>query len=356
METVEDDTEATQAIQGIPHMATWHSPQDQDMELYQNFIDPGGAPVTSNQQQQQGSVNVDIDTLLMPPPASGAKVRTSSVFDDLLQNMSSVQVSTASTTPSYPPLPSGPPPSLSLPPLPSDPPPGEIGASTSTASTGTTTTTASASTSTATNTLVGVAESLKQILIEGVSSGEILTLYQSMFQKIGQTHQENVVKVENARLINLQQIHQLDLEAKKLDVETAKIRNEVAKDEKEMLEQRKKIPLVTISDDTNDDVAPSSTKRKLVDGANSDNTIKKPRGGEGTVVSKKTYTNLFSKVTAGINIATLCDYQDRIVAKQENEWSEILRRLNNKEFIILKNLMDNDPGHSKIFLQELEQS
>jgi len=354
LENAEDDTEATQAIQGIPHMATWHSPQDQDMELYQNFIDPGGAPVTSNQQQQQGSVNVDIDTLLMPPPASGAKVRTSSVFDDLLQNMSSVQVSTASTTPSYPPLPSGPPPSLSLPPLPSDPPPGEIGASTSIANSATTTTTtASASTSTGTNPLLGVAQSLNLLPIEGVSSGEILTLYQSMFEKIGQTRQENVVKVENARLLNLQEIHQLDLEAKKLDVETAKIRNEVAKDE---LEQRKTIPLVTISDDTNDDVAPSSTKRKLVDGANSDNTIKKPRGAEGTVVSKKTYTNLFSKVTAGINIATLCDYQDRIVAKQENEWSEILRRLNNKEFIILKNLMDNDPGHSKIFLQELEQS
>ena len=53
METVEDDTEATQAIQGIPHMPTWHSPQDQDIELYQNFIDPGGAPLTSDQQQQQ---------------------------------------------------------------------------------------------------------------------------------------------------------------------------------------------------------------------------------------------------------------------------------------------------------------
>ena len=354
METAEDDTEATQAIQGIPHMATWHSPQDQDMELYQNFIDPGGAPVTSNQQQQQGSVNVDIDTLLMPPPASGAKVRTSSVFDDLLQNMSSVQVSTASTTPSYPPLPSGPPPSLSLPPLPSDPPPGEIGASTSIANSATTTTTtASASTSTGTNPLLGVAQSLNLLPIVGVSSGEILTLYESMFQKIAQTHQDNVAKVENVRLLHLQEIHQLDLQAKQLYVETARIRNEVAKNE---LEQRKKIPLVTISDDTNDELAQSSNKRKLVDGANSNNTIKKPRGAEGTVVSKKTYTNLFSKVTAGINIATLCDYHDRIVAKQENEWSEILRRLNNKEFIIFKNLMDNDPGHSKIFLQELEQS
>ena len=340
METAEDDTEATR--------------QDQDMELYQNFIDPGGAPVTSNQQQQQGSVNVDIDTLLMPPPASGAKVRTSSVFDDLLQNMSSVQVSTASTTPSYPPLPSGPPPSLSLPPLPSDPPPGEIRASTSIANSATTTTTtASASTSTGTNPLLGVAQSLNLLPIEGVSSGEILTLYQSMFQKFGQTHQDNVAKVENARLLNLQEIHQLDRQAKQLDVETAMIWNEVAKNE---LEQRKIIPLVTISDDTNDELAQSSNKRKLVDGANSNNTIKKPRGAEGTVVSKKTYTNLFSKVTTGINIATLCDYQDRIVAKQENEWSEILRRLNNKEFIIFKNLMDNDPGHSKIFLQELEQS